>query len=54
MSGDGLRVVDKDTKGLVLDQTIEKVNFILAISRILNPNQKYIFLIKTYFKFVSG
>ena len=25
MSGDGLRVVDKETKGLVLDQTIEKV-----------------------------
>ena len=29
VSGDGLRVVDKDTKGLVLDQTIEKVNFCL-------------------------
>jgi len=27
VSGDGLRVVDKDTKGLVLDQTIEKVSF---------------------------
>ena len=25
VSGDGMRVVDKETKGLVLDQTIEKV-----------------------------
>ena len=25
MSGDGLRVSDSETKGLVLDQTIEKV-----------------------------
>ena len=27
ISGDGLRVSDSDTKGLVLDQTIEKVSF---------------------------
>lgn len=27
MSGDGLRVVDDDTKGLIVDQTIEKVSF---------------------------
>lgn len=27
MSGDGLRVVDEDTKGLLVDQTIEKVSF---------------------------
>ena len=27
ISGDGLRVADSDTKGLVLDQTIEKVSF---------------------------
>lgn len=27
MSGDGLRVVDEDTKGLIVDQTIEKVSF---------------------------
>lgn len=25
--GDGLRVVDDDTKGLIVDQTIEKVSF---------------------------
>ena len=27
ISSDGLRVVDEDTKGLVVDQTIEKVSF---------------------------
>lgn len=27
VSGDGLRVVDDDTKGLIVDQTIEKVSF---------------------------
>lgn len=27
ISGDGLRVVDDDTKGLIVDQTIEKVSF---------------------------
>ena len=27
VNGDGLRVVDYDTKGLLLDQTIEKVSF---------------------------
>jgi numb-like protein len=27
VNGDGLRVVDNDTKGLLLDQTIEKVSF---------------------------
>lgn len=27
MTGDGLRVVDEDTKGLLVDQTIEKVSF---------------------------
>jgi len=27
VSGDGLRVVDEDTKGLLVDQTIEKVSF---------------------------
>lgn len=27
VSGDGLRVVDEDTKGLIVDQTIEKVSF---------------------------
>ena len=27
VSGDGLRVVDDDTRGLILDQTIEKVSF---------------------------
>nr|CAG4648081.1 EOG090X09VR [Moina brachiata] len=27
ISGDGLRVVDEDTKGLIVDQTIEKVSF---------------------------
>ena len=27
ISGDGLRVADSETKGLVLDQTIEKVSF---------------------------
>ncbi len=54
MSGDGLRVVDKDTKGLVLDQTIEKVNFILAISLIFESEPEIFLLIKTYFKFVSG
>lgn len=27
MSGDGLRVVDDETKGLIVDQTIEKVSF---------------------------
>lgn len=27
MSGDGIRVVDDDTKGLLVDQTIEKVSF---------------------------
>ncbi len=35
VSGDGLRVVDDDTRGLILDQTIEKVSriyFNLTIS----------------------
>lgn len=27
VSGDGLRVVEEDTKGLIVDQTIEKVSF---------------------------
>ena len=27
VSGDGLKVVDDDTKGLIVDQTIEKVSF---------------------------
>ena len=27
MHGDGLRVVDDETKGLIVDQTIEKVSF---------------------------
>ena len=27
VTGDGLRVVDEETKGLVVDQTIEKVSF---------------------------
>jgi hypothetical protein len=27
VSGDGLRVVDDETRGLILDQTIEKVSF---------------------------
>lgn len=27
MSGDGLRVVEDETKGLIVDQTIEKVSF---------------------------
>ena len=29
VSGDGLRVVDDDTRGLILDQTIEKVSITL-------------------------
>lgn len=27
ISGDGLRVVEEETKGLIVDQTIEKVSF---------------------------
>ena len=27
VSGDGLRVVDQESKGLIVDQTIEKVSF---------------------------
>lgn len=27
VSGDGLRVVEEETKGLIVDQTIEKVSF---------------------------
>ena len=27
VGGDGLKVVDDDTKGLIVDQTIEKVSF---------------------------
>lgn len=41
VSGDGLRVVDEDTKGLLVDQTIEKVSF-CAPDRNLNSGFSYI------------
>merc|ERR1719400_1426303 len=31
ISGDSIRVMDEDTKGLILDQTIEKVSFCARI-----------------------